>query len=110
MVTFRSGITWFEEEDWIGREIVFDSPIISRWKVTEKIKESGDCESEIDVKEWNAESSCRGVFVCLSLNHPGKEAVVKIRMQYVLLASLPLLPPLSPARFPPQSASFPLTV
>jgi len=82
----RSYITWFEEEDWIGKEIVFERPVVSRWKVTDKIKESGDWVSELDVKDWNAEPSCRGVFVCSSLDQPGKEAVVKIRMQYDLLS------------------------
>lgn len=83
MVRYHSGITWFEEEDWIGRDIVFNSPVVSRWKVTKKITESRDCAPESDVKLIHAESSCRGVFVCSSIDHPGKEAVVKIRMQYV---------------------------
>ena len=86
MPRYHSGVTWFEEDDWVGRVLVLNSPEgEGKWKVTQKTTENGDSESEADVKETGMDSSCRGVFVCSKVNDPGQEAVVKIRMQYILL-------------------------
>ena len=75
-----SGITWFEDDDWIGSEITFKSPTFLKWKITQKIAEHENCMIESEVKNWGAESSCRGVFICSSIDHSGKEAALKIRM------------------------------
>ncbi|OKL63394.1 hypothetical protein UA08_01826 [Talaromyces atroroseus] len=77
MVQTHSGITWFEDDD----AIAFKSPVVSKWKVTRKIAEHEKCVYENEVQASMMESSCRGVFVCSSLDRPGEEAAVKIRMQ-----------------------------
>jgi hypothetical protein len=85
----KSHITWFDEDDWIGTEIVFETPHASRWRVDQKLSESEDCVTELDVQECSMQSSARGVFVCSSTDDPGKEAAVKIRMQYIPSPFLP---------------------
>lgn len=93
----HSGVTWFDEDRWIGSEVTFGEPHPSRWRLNRKLAESEDCATESDVKECMMASEARGVFVCSSINDPTQEAVVKIRMQY---ASLVLGPRFSsPNRF-----------
>jgi hypothetical protein len=51
MVQINSGVTWFEDDDWIGSEIVFKSPTVSNWEVTRKIAEHEECVGEQDVED-----------------------------------------------------------
>ncbi|KAL1979309.1 hypothetical protein VTN96DRAFT_6229 [Rasamsonia emersonii] len=77
----HSGVTWFDEDRWIGSEVTFGEPHPSRWRLNRKLAESEDCATESDVKECMMASEARGVFVCSSIDDPTQEAVVKIRMQ-----------------------------
>jgi hypothetical protein len=47
----ESHITWFDEDDWIGTEIVFEIPHASRWRVEQKLAESEDCVTKFDNKK-----------------------------------------------------------
>ncbi|KKA16609.1 Uncharacterized protein T310_9775, partial [Rasamsonia emersonii CBS 393.64] len=76
----HSGVTWFDEDRWIGSEVTFGEPHPSRWRLNRKLAESEDCATESDVKECMMASEARGVFVCSSIDDPTQEAVVKIRM------------------------------
>lgn len=77
-----SGITWLDDDRWMGREITFDEPIPSRWRIVRKTHEREILHLEWEVKMgWRAEG--RAVFLCT--NPQGKEAIVKVRLQYALL-------------------------
>ncbi|KAK6815160.1 hypothetical protein RU639_008439 [Aspergillus parasiticus] len=74
-----SGITWLDDDRWIGREIKFDEPTPSRWRIVRKIHEREILHLEWEVKKrgWRAEG--RGVFLCTDTH--GNEGVVKVRLQ-----------------------------
>jgi hypothetical protein len=79
----RSGITWFDEDKWIGSCLTFTDPQPSTWIIDRKLAENEDLATEADVKECMMPSEARGIFVCSNVDVTNQEAVVKIRMQYV---------------------------
>lgn len=81
MPTQYSGITWFDDDTWMGRGIKFQMPHPSKWKITDKISER-----EIPCFEWESEQmgmdmEAHGVFVCINVNNPSEKAIMKIRLQ-----------------------------
>jgi hypothetical protein len=83
MDSTRSGITWFDEDKWIGSYLTFTYIQPSRWRIDRKLAESEELATESDVKECMMPSEARGIFVCSNIDVPAQENVVKIRMQYV---------------------------
>lgn len=79
----RSGITWFDDDKWIGSEVVFDGPRPSRWRLDQKLSETESCATEWEGREYQDSSQAQGVFVCSRVGDPAQEAVIKIRMQCV---------------------------
>jgi hypothetical protein len=83
MDSTRSGITWFDEDKWIGSYPTFTYIQPSRWRINRKLAENEDLATEADVEECMVPSEARGIFVCSNVDVTRQEAVVKIRMQYV---------------------------
>lgn len=81
----RSGVTWFEDDDYIGTTVSFPSG--STWKIQKKLKENEHYvhESLAQIEGMGFVSEARAVFIVTKLSGEGpQEAVIKIRMQYVL--------------------------
>jgi hypothetical protein len=81
-----SGITWFDDDEYIGTEVSFEEPDYSTWKLEKKVSENEYYETEKDVMAGCAFSEARAVFFCSTeIKGFPKEAVIKIRMQYAPL-------------------------
>jgi hypothetical protein len=80
----RSGITWFDEDVWIERELTF---LQQGWKLVRKISETEHLATEEEAQEIHMASESRSVFVVSNVDDQTQEAVVKIRMQYGSLSS-----------------------
>lgn len=50
MLTPSIDITWFDEDEWLGREIAFSSPTETTWRVDQKLLETANYEEEYTVK------------------------------------------------------------
>ncbi|GAB1205314.1 hypothetical protein BDV32DRAFT_118848 [Aspergillus pseudonomiae] len=74
-----SGITWLDDDKWIGREIAFGEPIPSKWRIVRKVHEREIVHTEWEGQRLDFRAEGRGVFLCT--NADGKEAVVKVRFQ-----------------------------
>lgn len=83
-----SGIIWFDEDAWVGREFIFPP---SRWKLVQKLAEAEQVSTEEDFLEIGLMSESKGVFIASNIEDSSQDAVVKFRMQYDFLFSL-LLP------------------
>lgn len=82
MPRYKSGITWFDDDVFIGSEISFPGNS-SRWKLDKKIIEHEYCEAEEMVQVGDRVSEGRAVFVASNIDGSfSKEAIIKIRMQY----------------------------
>lgn len=80
---YLSGITWFDEDVWIGREFIL---LQSKWKLAQKLAEVEQVSTEQDVRELALMSESRSVFIASNIESSGQEAVVKFRMQCGFLA------------------------
>lgn len=78
-------VVWFDNDSWIGREISFEEPQLLIWKITEKLAEREMPWTEYEVTEGKYDSEAHCAFLCTAISDPSQEAVVKIRLQYVLL-------------------------
>ncbi|KZF26201.1 hypothetical protein L228DRAFT_242634 [Xylona heveae TC161] len=77
----RSYITWFDEVEFIGREITFTEPFPSTWRLEQKLREHERFASEDDVKS-GLDCEAQAVFVCSRVaGQVPQEAIVKIRLQ-----------------------------
>jgi hypothetical protein len=87
----KSGITWFDDDVFIGSEVTFPGNS-SRWKLQSKIIEHENCGTEKDCIAMEYVAEARAVFVAVNLDGSFlQEAIIKIRMQYCpLLLLLPL--------------------
>lgn len=82
MPRYKSGITWFDDNVFIGSEIVFPGNS-SRWTLKRKIIEHEYCDTEEDAKNMGLISEGRAVFVASNIDGSfQEEAIIKIRMQY----------------------------
>jgi hypothetical protein len=79
----RSGITWIDEDKWIGSCLTFTDPQPSRWRIDQNLAGNEYPATETEVKECMMPSEARGIFVCSNVDDPAQKAVVKTRMQYV---------------------------
>jgi hypothetical protein len=77
-----SGITWFDDDKWIGSEVVFGaSDQRSRWILNQKLSERESFGYELDVKNVHLDLRAQAVFLCSSIDDIGREAILRIRMQ-----------------------------
>jgi hypothetical protein len=80
-----SGITWFDDDDFLGAEVVFEKPSYSSWRLDQKVIENENYEIEEDVTAGCAYSEATAVYFCSSTGEKNKgfpsSAVIKIRMQ-----------------------------
>ncbi|KAK2756113.1 hypothetical protein FQN54_005521 [Arachnomyces sp. PD_36] len=77
-------ITWFDEDEYIGKEICFEGlggSAQSTWRLDQKVLENEYCESEEDVTAGIVFSEARAVFFCSTHGSDPSKAVIKIRMQ-----------------------------
>jgi hypothetical protein len=83
MPRYKSGITWFEKERYIGTEVTFPG-LSSSWRIERKIIEHEFCETERYAGKYKQVSSeARAVFICSNVDEAfPTEAILKIRMQY----------------------------
>ncbi|KKK24277.1 hypothetical protein P175DRAFT_0499957 [Aspergillus ochraceoroseus IBT 24754] len=63
-----SGITWFDDDDYIGAKVSFPSGAV--WKIDSKIKEHEYYESQSDVEELAIDCEARGSFFCSKARSP----------------------------------------
>lgn len=91
MPRLKSGMTWFEDEEWIGSTISFDQHRPSTWRLVQKIRERENWYDEDAWKNRDMPSEARGIFVCEEEGQQiSRQAVVKIYMQYESLLTIPL--------------------
>ncbi|KAJ5131581.1 uncharacterized protein N7515_007620 [Penicillium bovifimosum] len=75
-------ITWFDEDEYIGAEVLFPSDSV--WRIGTKIREHSYYETQRDCEELGIQSEARGVFVCSNVSGDGPcTAIIKIRLQSV---------------------------
>lgn len=76
-----SGITWFDDDSWINREVTFTEPSPSRWRAEKKLEEREVLYMEWEVKDAGFIPRAHGVFLCSNLDDPSMVAVLKVRLQ-----------------------------
>lgn len=81
MPSIKSGMTWFEDEEWIASRVTFDQPFPSTWILVHKICEREKCDSEDAWKMFEIPSEARGILMCEEEGRPDRQAVLKIYMQ-----------------------------
>ncbi|PWY65667.1 hypothetical protein BO94DRAFT_529058 [Aspergillus sclerotioniger CBS 115572] len=75
-----SNITWFDENDYIGLELLF--PAGSTWKLERKFKESEDLYSQQEYDDYELILQSRAAFICSKIAGNGPStAVIKVHMQ-----------------------------
>lgn len=83
MHRLKSGMVWFEDEEWIGHKVSFDhQPCPSTWRLVQKIREREKYEPEHSWKSMEIPSEARGIFICEEEGQQYRQGVVKIYMQY----------------------------
>ncbi|KAL2008415.1 hypothetical protein VTN00DRAFT_6609 [Thermoascus crustaceus] len=73
-----SGITWCDEEEFIGSQVIFQNSV---WRLDRKVSEKELYDTEQDAQMPGGGSEARAVFFCSRLDS-SEEAAIKIRMQY----------------------------
>ena len=89
MPTIKSGMTWFEVEEWIGSKVTFEQPLPSSWTLVRKLRERELYDSEDAWKMFHVPSEARGIFICEEDGKSHRQAVLKIYMQYDFLYPFP---------------------
>ncbi|CAI7661908.1 unnamed protein product [Penicillium glandicola] len=79
-VTIQSGIDWFEDISWIGKQIEFHKPQM-RWKITGKVLEKECFRSDEEVEDFEVFNQAHAVFMCLNSHDPGQKGVLKVLLQ-----------------------------
>lgn len=83
MPRYKSHITWFNDERFLGSKVTFPDCSTATWKLERKLIEHGNLteEHEAQIPGWASEA--RAIFVCSSVKGSSRmEAILRIRMQY----------------------------